>query len=218
MMNNELSCLIYVNSIERMEVERNSLILDVTKTMKPPLFEFFLEFDKPVDCFPYEEGYLVNRGYSLGEPITCVRVIRYEDTLAGQFELESSECCAFYSRVLNDLCYVTKQRLHPQKEPFYTGLCFHFYNHLSCHHAAVLQHAELLPTLAKKISQENQGRRKRQKTGLQRVVGKYHLRKIAEEHARLSSIDTGVQTKTSTTGDQVICHLVSQAQNYRFLS
>jgi hypothetical protein len=49
--------------------------------MKPPLFELFLEFDKQVDYFQYEEEYLVNRGFSLGEPITCIRVQRYEDTL-----------------------------------------------------------------------------------------------------------------------------------------
>jgi hypothetical protein len=211
MMNNELPRLIYVNSIERMEVERNFPILDVTKMMKAPHFEFFLEFDKQVDCFLYEEGYLVNRGYSLGEPITCVWVKRYKDTLAGQFELEFSERHAFFSQV-NDLCYVTKQRLDPKKEPFYTFSCFHFYKHLSCHHAAILQHAELLPTLAKNISQEKQGRRKRQKTGLQ-CVGKNHLRKMAEEHAWLSSIDTSVPTRTITTGDQVICHPVSQTQN-----
>jgi hypothetical protein len=71
MMNNEFPCLIYINSIERMEVEHNFPILEVTKTTKPPLFEFFLEFDKRVDCFPYKEGYLVNREYSLGEHINC---------------------------------------------------------------------------------------------------------------------------------------------------
>jgi hypothetical protein len=36
---------------------------------------------------------------------------------------------------------------------------------------------------------------------------------MAEEYARLSSIDTGVPTKTITTGDQVICHPASQTQN-----
>ncbi len=144
--------------------------------MKPPLFEFFLEFDKQVDCFQYKEGYLVNREYSLGEPINCHRVKRYEDTLSGQFELGSSERHVFYNRV-NELCYVTKQQLDPKKEPFYTGSCFYFYNHLSCHHAAVLQHADMLPTLAKKISQEKQGPRKSWKTGLQRT-GKKHLRKM----------------------------------------
>jgi hypothetical protein len=38
MMNNEFPRLIYVNSIERTEVECNFPILDVTKTMKPLLF------------------------------------------------------------------------------------------------------------------------------------------------------------------------------------
>jgi hypothetical protein len=113
---------------------------------------------------------------------------------------------------VNELCYVTKQQLDPKKEPFYTGSCFYLYNHLSYHHAAVLQHADILPTLAKKISQEKQGRRKRRKTGLQRA-GKYHLRKMAEEHARLSSIDAGVPTRNITTGDRVICYPVSQTDN-----
>jgi hypothetical protein len=139
-------------------------------------------------------------------------VKRYEDTLSGQFELEFSECGVFYSRV-NELCYVTKQQLDPKKGPFYTGSCFYFYNHLSCHHAAVLQQFDILPTLAKKIPQEKQGRRKRRKTGLQ-CAGKYHLRKMAEEHACLSSIDAGVPPRTITTGDQVICYPVSQTYNY----
>jgi hypothetical protein len=92
---------------------------------------------------------------------------------------------------------VTKQQLDPKKEPFYnTDLCFYFYNHLSCHHAAVLQHADVLPTLAKKISQEKQGRRKRQKPGLQ-SAGKYHLGKMAEELALLSSIDAGVPPRSN---------------------
>ncbi len=74
--------------------------------MKPPLFEFFLEFDKQVDCFQYKEGFLVNREYSLGEPINCHRVKRYEDTLLGEFELDSSERRVFYNRV-NELCDYT---------------------------------------------------------------------------------------------------------------
>jgi chemotaxis methyl-accepting protein methylase len=38
-----------------------------------------------------------------------------------------------------------------------------FFNHLTCNHAAVFQYADELPTLAKKISQEKQGRKKRGK-------------------------------------------------------
>jgi hypothetical protein len=71
MMKHEFSRLIYINHFERMEVERNFPILDVWKTMKPPLFRFFLEFDKRVDCFQDKEGCLVNCEYSLGEPINC---------------------------------------------------------------------------------------------------------------------------------------------------
>jgi hypothetical protein len=212
MMNNEFPRLLYINSIERIEVERNFPILDVSKTMKPPLFELFLEFDKRVDCFEDKEGYLVNREYSCGEPINCDQVKRYEETLSGQFELEFSERHVFYSQ-LNELWYVTKQQLDPKKEPFYMGPpCFYFYNHLSYPHAAVLQHAVVIPALAKNISQEKQGQRKRQKTGLQ-CAGKYHLRQMEEAHACLSSTDAGVPPRTITTGDQVICYPVSQPDN-----
>ena len=58
----------------------------------------------------------MSRGYSLGEPINCDQVKRYEEILAGQIELESSDRHVFYSQV-NDLCYVTKQQLDPKKEP-----------------------------------------------------------------------------------------------------
>jgi hypothetical protein len=98
LMNNEFPHLIYINSIERTEVERKFSILDAWKTMKPPLFELFLEFVERVDCFPYKEGYLVSRKYSLGEAINCDRVKRYEDTLAGKSELESNERHVFYSQ------------------------------------------------------------------------------------------------------------------------
>jgi hypothetical protein len=81
MLNNEFPRLIYVNSVERTKVERNFPILDETKTMKPLLFEYFLEFDKLVDCFPHNEEFLVNHKYSLGEPIDSTRVNIYEDSL-----------------------------------------------------------------------------------------------------------------------------------------
>ena len=186
MLNNEFPKLIYVNSTERTEVERNFPILDETKTMKPLLFEYYLQFDKNVDCVQYQTGYLVNRKYSLGETIDSARITEYEDSLLGKFELDYSKRHLFYNRV-NDLCFVKKERLDPNQEPFYTGTCFHFYNHLSCHHAAVFQYANTLPTFAKKISQEKGGRKKRRKTGLERI-NKYHLRKMAEQQDRLTSV------------------------------
>jgi hypothetical protein len=64
---------------------------------------------------------------------------------------------------------VKKQHLDSNKDLASTGFCFHFYNHLSCHHEAVFQYTNKLPTLAKKISQEN-------KTGLART-NKWQLRK-----------------------------------------
>jgi hypothetical protein len=81
-----------------------------------------------------------------------------------------------------DICSVTEQ------DPFCTGSCFHFYNHLSCHHRAVLQYADKLPTLAKKTSQEKQDRKKRRKTSLD-CINKYHLIcKMAEQQDCLTSI------------------------------
>jgi hypothetical protein len=62
---------------------------------------------------------------------------------------------------------VTKKQLNPKQKPFFTGSCFHFYNHLTYNRAAAFQYTDELPTLAKKISQEKQGRKKRRKTGLE---------------------------------------------------
>ncbi len=127
------------------------------------------------------------------------------------FELEVTDRHMLYSRWVNDLYLVMEKDPDPKQQPFYTGSCFHFYNHLSCHHAAVLQYAEVLPTIAKKISQEKQGRRKRQKTGLQHV-NKCHLRKMAEEHARLSCIDGDIPPRTIQRGNQAMCYPVSQTE------
>jgi hypothetical protein len=124
--------------------------------MKSPLFEYFLEFDKLVNRIPYQHGFLISRKYSLGKPINAERVKFYEDSLAGKFELQFSQRCLFYSRV-NELCFVSKQQLDPKQEPCFTGSFFHFFNHLSCHHAVVLQYSDKLPIFAKKISQEKKG-------------------------------------------------------------
>ncbi len=215
MLNNEFPRLIYINSIERTEVERNFPILDETKTLKPALFEYYNEFDKKVDCVPYKNGFLVNRFYTLGEPIDAIRIKRYEDSLDGKFELEYKDRHLFYNRV-NDLCMVTKQQLDPSKNCFYTGTCFHFYNHLSCHHAAVLQYAEKLPTLAKKISQEKQGRNKRKKTGLDRI-NKYHLRRMAAEQDRLTAISTPMEQSIRLMPTGEGCHPITQPEESTFL-
>jgi hypothetical protein len=88
MLNIEFPSLVYFNSIERTEVERNFPILEEMKSMKPALFEYYLEFDKLVDCLQYKDGFLVNREYNLGEPIDAIRVNRYESSLDGEFELD----------------------------------------------------------------------------------------------------------------------------------
>jgi hypothetical protein len=36
--------------------------LDKSKTMKPLLLQLFLQFDRKLDCLPYGDGFLVNRG------------------------------------------------------------------------------------------------------------------------------------------------------------
>jgi hypothetical protein len=106
MLNIEFPSLVYFNSIERTEVERNFPILDQMKSMKPALFEYYLEFNKLVDC--------------VGEPINAIRVKRYESSLQGEFELDYSERHFFYHRV-NELCFVTKKQLDPKQKPFFTG-------------------------------------------------------------------------------------------------
>ena len=168
--------------------------------MKPELFQYFLEFDKMVDCVPYQEGFLVNRKYTLGLPIDDARIQGYDKSLNGKFELGTPERETFYNRV-NDLCFVIKKQLDPNQDSFYTGSCFHFYNRLSCHHAAVLQYADKLPTYAKKISQEKQGRNSRRKTGLERI-NKGQLRRMAEQQAHLSGIDT-LEDPSSVTPAQI---------------
>jgi hypothetical protein len=183
MLNKEFSSLIYVNSCERTEVERNFPILDQHKTLKHALFQFYLQFDTKVDCVPYKDGFLVNREYTLGQPIDVQRIKRYEESMEGIFELGDEDRALFYNRV-NDLCLVKKQSLDPNKDAFYTGSCFHFYNHLSCHHAAVFQYADKLPTAANKISQEKQGRKSRRKTGVERR-NKWQMSKMAEQQAFL---------------------------------
>jgi hypothetical protein len=49
MLHIEFPSLGYFNSIERTEVEHSFPILDQMKSMKPTLFEYYLEFDKLVD-------------------------------------------------------------------------------------------------------------------------------------------------------------------------
>ena len=211
MLNIEFPSLVYFNSIERTEVERNFPILNEMKSMKPALFEYYLEFDKLVDCVSYKEGFLVNREYNLGEPIDTIRVNRYESSLDGEFELDYRERHCFYHRV-NELCFVTKKQLDPKQKPFFTGSCFHFYNHLTCNHAAVFQYADKLPTVAKRISQEKQGRKKRRKTGLQRA-NKYQLRKMAQEQARLTSIGTFEEPSSNNE----MCHPITQTEEEAYL-
>jgi hypothetical protein len=211
MLNIEFPNLVYFNSIERTEVEHNFPILDQMKSMKPALLEYYLEFNKLVDCVQYKDGFLVNREYNLGEPINDIHVQRYESSLQGEFELDYSERHFFYHRV-NELCFVTKKQLDPKQKPFFTGSCFHFYNHLTCNHAAVFQYADELPTLAKKMSQEKQGRKKRRKTGLERP-NKYQLRKVAQEQARLTSIGTFY----NPSPNHEMCHPITQTQDEAYL-
>jgi hypothetical protein len=64
--------------------------------MKPLLFQFFLQFDWKVDCVPYGDGFLVNCGYTLGQPIDQERIQQYEDSMEGIFELENKGRQLFY--------------------------------------------------------------------------------------------------------------------------
>jgi hypothetical protein len=214
MLNQQFPRLMYVNSIERTEVERNYPILDESKTMKPLLFQFFLQFDRKLDYVPYGDGFLVNRGFTLGQPIDQECIQKYEDSMEGICELEHKDRQLFYHRV-NDICLVKKQRLNPNKYPFFTGSCFHFYNHLSCHHALVFQYAHTLPILAKKLSQEKQGRNKRRKTSLGRK-NKWQMRKMAEQQDRLNS-STQTKQRAEKTATSGYCHPITQPDELEVL-
>jgi hypothetical protein len=61
MSNHEFPCLIYMNSIEKTEVQKHFPILDESETKKPRLLDYFLKFDPMVDCVPYKEIVLVKR-------------------------------------------------------------------------------------------------------------------------------------------------------------
>jgi hypothetical protein len=209
MLNKQFPPLIYVISIERTEVKRNFPILGKTKTMKPLLFQLFLQFNRKVDCIPYCPGFLVNCGYTLGQPIDQEHIQQYEDSLEGIFELDIKDIELYYHQV-NDLCMVKKQGLDPNKDPFFAGTCFHFYNHLSCHHATVFQYAHTLPALAKKISQEKQGKHKRHTTNLthrskwQMANSKWQVRKMVEQQDQhKSSRQTQAVAGMTATGDIV---------------
>jgi hypothetical protein len=113
---------------------------------------------------------------------------------------------------MNDLCLVKKQSLDPNKDSFYTGSCFHFYNHLSCHHAAVFQYADKLPTAANKISQEKQGRKSRRKTGLERR-NKWQMSKMAEQQEGLTSISsTQSEQMAGVTARSEYCQTITQPE------
>jgi hypothetical protein len=91
MLNEQFPRLIYVNSIERTKVERNYPILDESKTMKPLLFQFFLQFDRKVDCVPYKDDFQVNREYILGPPIDGQCIKQYVVGLLVMLEVNSVE-------------------------------------------------------------------------------------------------------------------------------
>jgi hypothetical protein len=116
MLNIEFPNLVYFNSIERTKVECNFPILDEMKSMKPALFEYYLESDKLVYCVQYKDGFLVNREYNLDEPIDVICVNRYESSLDGQFELDYSERHFFHHKG-NELCFMTKKQLNPKQKP-----------------------------------------------------------------------------------------------------
>jgi hypothetical protein len=158
----EFPNLVYFNSIESTEVKHNFPILDQMKSMKPALFEYYLEFNKLVGCVQYKDGFLVNREYNLGEPINAICVKRYESSLQGEFELDYSEQHFFYHRV-NELCIVTKKQLDPKQKSFFTGSCFHFYNHLKCNHAAVSQYVMSYLPLRKRYHRKNRGGKRGEK-------------------------------------------------------
>jgi hypothetical protein len=100
----------------------------------------------------------------------------------------------------------------PFSGPFFTGSCFHFYNHLTCNHAAVFPVCWWATYPCEKDITGKQGRKKRRKTGLERP-NKYQLRKMAQEQARLTSIGTF----DNPSPKHEMCHPITQTQDEAYL-
>jgi hypothetical protein len=188
MMNVEFPKLIYVNSSERVSTVRHYPILDKKKTLTTPLFEYYNKVDMATDVVKFGDGYLVNKDIALGNNIN---IDMYVKTMNGKFEGTFENRHLFVERV-DDLCFVRKHKLSSKHPEMYCGSCFDFYNHLSCHHAAIFQYKSSLPELAHKIPQSrgsNERRRKKGKDRIQRAIEKRQIR-----------TDTlGVEAKTKKT-------------------
>jgi hypothetical protein len=74
----------------------------------------------------------------------------------------------------------------------YCGSCFDFYNHLSCHHAAIFQYKSCLPELAHKIPQSRGSNIRRSKKGKDRI-------QRAREKRQIRTDTLGFEARTNKT-------------------
>ena len=180
MLNVELPKLIYVNSSERVNTERHFPILNREKSLNPGLFDYYNQLDITLDTLKWSDGYLVNKEVALG---TVIDVDLYIKTLKGEFEGTFQNRQMFVERV-DDVCFVRKLKLCSKHPAFYCGSCFDFYNHLTCHHAAIFQYRDALPQCAHKLPQRRNAVSRRNKKGMDRLQRAKHKRLIRNESLR----------------------------------
>jgi hypothetical protein len=177
MLNVEFPQLVFVNSDERVGTQRHYPILDERRTLTHHLFNYYNSLDLKVDIKSYQGGFLVNKDIALG---TQIDDKKYGQAMNGQFEGDFTNRHEFFESA-DDVCFVRKQKLCSRLEEFYCGSCFDFYNHLTCHHAAIFQYKNTLPMVANKLATTRGAvRRRREKGGKNRIEKAKH-RRLARE-------------------------------------
>ena len=136
-----------MNSDERVGTSRHYPILDEGRTLNHKLFDYYNRMEATVDIKAHQGGFLVNKDIALGPPIDHEK---YEKAMRGEFEGNFKNRHDFFESV-DDVCFVKKQKLCSRLDEFYCGSCFDFYNHLTCHHAAIFQYQTTLPVAATKL-------------------------------------------------------------------
>jgi hypothetical protein len=193
MLNVEFPKLIYVNSSERVSTVRHYPILNKEKTLTKSLFDYYNQVDLVSDIVKFGDGFLVNKEIALG---SAINVDLYQKSLLGEFEGTFDQRHLFVERV-DDLCFVRKLKLSKKHPEFYCGSCFDFYNHLSCHHAAIFQYKTCLPTLSHKIPQSRGSVMRRLKKGRDRL-------QRAKEKRLTRSQASSIEAKSVTLEEAVM--------------
>jgi hypothetical protein len=185
MLNVEFPQLIFVNSDERVGTSRHYPILDESRTLNHKLFGYYHSMDANVDIKEFNGGFLVNKEVALGTPIDDAK---YEKAMSGEFNGDFKHRHEFFESV-DDLCFVQKQKLSSHHPEFYCGSCFDFYNHLTCHHAAIFQYQAILPMAAKKLPTTRGAVQRRRARGNTRVdkIKRRRLERAMETNKEMQS-------------------------------